>query len=233
MCHSLLLSLCLFLHLFLPLPPTQFLSPLPTPFSLLSVDVIVCALPIACVCLCIHGCFLCVGMVTYVLCQPVCGLLPKKTCTDLFLIGQIPKINAAVLPMQHTTAAKGFSAVCCMHILWWMLNYHFSHILIEQLSVNGFAAESHDFRSAAYRFCNTCKALWEGTHTNTLLPAKHLHRSSILWHALITVFPFYIWLFFFFLNHLSHNALLKRESLKWMCILWVISPQDVGYGNIA
>lgn len=51
MCHSLLLSLCLFLHLFLLLPPTQSLSPLPTPFSLLSVDVIVCELPTASVCL--------------------------------------------------------------------------------------------------------------------------------------------------------------------------------------
>lgn len=49
MCHSLLLSLCLFLHLFLPLPPTQSLSPLPTPFSPTSVDVIVCALHTACV----------------------------------------------------------------------------------------------------------------------------------------------------------------------------------------
>lgn len=51
MCHSLLLSLCLFLHLFLLLPPTQSLSPLPTPFSLLSVDVIVCELLTASVCL--------------------------------------------------------------------------------------------------------------------------------------------------------------------------------------
>lgn len=119
-----------------------------------------------------------------------------------------------MLSMQHTTAAKGFSAVCCMHILWWMLNYHFSHILIEQLSVNGFAAESHDFRSAAYRFCNTCKALWEGTHTNTLLPAKHLHRSSILWHALITVFPFYIWLFFFFFKSLVPQCTVKKRKSK-------------------
>lgn len=53
MCHSLLLSLCLFLHLFLLLPPTQSLSPLPTTFSLVSVDVVVCKLLTACVSFCI------------------------------------------------------------------------------------------------------------------------------------------------------------------------------------
>lgn len=54
MCHSLLLSLCLFLHLFLLLPPTQSLSPLPTTFSLVSVGVVVCELLTACVSLCIR-----------------------------------------------------------------------------------------------------------------------------------------------------------------------------------
>lgn len=53
MCHSLLLSLCLFLHLFLLLPPTQSLSPLPTTFSLVSVDVVVCKLLTPCVSFCI------------------------------------------------------------------------------------------------------------------------------------------------------------------------------------
>lgn len=77
MCHSLLLSLCLFLHLFLPPPPTQSLSPLPTPFSLLSVDVIVCAPQIACMCLCVHEGYFCFGVVTYVRCQPVSGLVPQ------------------------------------------------------------------------------------------------------------------------------------------------------------
>lgn len=54
MCHSLLLSLCLFLHLFLLLPPTQSLSPLPTTFSLVSIGVVVCELLTACVSLCIR-----------------------------------------------------------------------------------------------------------------------------------------------------------------------------------
>lgn len=70
----------------LPLPLSPSFSPTAThsiPFtsshciSLFSVDVIVGALQIACVYLCIHGCFLCVWVVTYVLCQPVCGLLPQ------------------------------------------------------------------------------------------------------------------------------------------------------------
>lgn len=69
MCHSLLLSLCLFLHLFLLLPPTQSLSPLPTTFSLVSVDVVVCKLLTARVCVCVafcicSWCFLCVGVAT-------------------------------------------------------------------------------------------------------------------------------------------------------------------------
>lgn len=53
MCHSLLLSLCLFLHLFLLLPPTQSLSPLPTTFSFVSVDVIVCKLLTVCASFCV------------------------------------------------------------------------------------------------------------------------------------------------------------------------------------
>lgn len=72
MCHSLLLSLCLFLHLFLPLPPTQSLSPLPTQFSLLSIDVIVCAQQFTGVFPCTNV-FLCVEVVSvFVLCHKLC-----------------------------------------------------------------------------------------------------------------------------------------------------------------
>lgn len=74
MCHSLLLSLCLFLHLFLLLPPTQSLSPLPTTFSLVSVDVVVCKLLTARVCVWlfvyVSGVFVCWGG-NCVPCQPV------------------------------------------------------------------------------------------------------------------------------------------------------------------
>lgn len=76
MCHSLLLSLCLFLHLFLLLPPTQSLSPLPTPFSLVTLDAIVSELLTACVSLCICSwCFFNAGVPIYLLCQPFWGLL--------------------------------------------------------------------------------------------------------------------------------------------------------------
>lgn len=112
MCRSLLLSLCLFLHLFLPPPPTQSLSPLPTPFSLLPLDVIVCAPQIACVCLCIHDdafMCLCVRLATYVVCQPVCGMLPHTIYECVFhrMRSYSDFINSphATLYCSHSTVA--------------------------------------------------------------------------------------------------------------------------------
>lgn len=102
---------------------------------------------------------LCVGVVT-------CALL---TCLWLAATNHVqicmwsgPEKNCS--SCVHATH-YGSHRLSAVNVLWYLKLVFFTHTFIEQLSINGFTAESHDFSSAAHRFCNTCKPVQEETPT--------------------------------------------------------------------
>lgn len=163
MCHSLLLSLCLFLHLFLLLPPTQSLSPLPTTFSLVSVDVVVCKLLTVRVCVWlfvyVSGVFVCWG-------GNVCPANPSEACWCK------PCIDLDVVVCWNLKAAnRTHHCRGCVTSVYWILsgtsNYHTC-----VLNGNHLLGSERDHMTGPIDFAMQ-RAFWNGGEDANTLACKN------------------------------------------------------------